>query len=256
VSEERIEIDSIVGNWFEESLQLIKTYPILTKADNLLAAVILCARKHTISILLLLANNHRLSAQALLRVLCELYVTLVWCLGLPEKLSKDGIYKRFQRWDYSRVIRHKKILLNLAKAYPNSSDINASLDKAENSIEDCKNRGVKALPDVAGIFNQVAQANKEKEKDWKEHIYPKIYQDFSSAIHSDMRILRQLVQYDKIASYREDIDYSIDKLKSYCVSMAHDINIVIRDQYEDTGGISDKMQKEYKSIIGKLTKSR
>jgi len=246
IEEERIEIDSTVDNWFRESLQLIK---ILTGADNLLASVLLCA-KHVISILLLLANNHKLPAQALLRVLCELYVKLVWSLGRPKKLSKDDIYKRFLRFDYTRVIKHKKILINLAKSYPNSSDINTSLVKAEESIEYFKNQRVNALPDVAEIFRQVDKAHATKE--WTEQIYPKIYQDFSGAIHSDMRILRQFAQYDKIAPYNDDVEYPIDTLKLHCVSMACDINLVIRDEYEATGEISEQMQKEYKSIISKL----
>lgn len=249
IEEDRIEINSTVDNWFRESLQLINSHKH-TGADNLLASVLLCAKKHVISILLLLTNNHKLPAQALLRVLCELFVKLVWSLGRPKKLSKDDIYKRFLRFDYTRVIKHEKILLNLAKSYPNSSDINASLVKAEESIEYYKNRRVKALPDVAEIFRQVDKAHVTKE--WTEHIYPKIYQDFSGAIHSDMRILRQFVQYDKIAPYNDDVEYSIDTLKLHCVSMACDINLVIRDQYEATGGISEQMQKEYKSIISKL----
>lgn len=70
-----------------------------------------------------------------------------------------------------------------------------------------------------------------------------------------MRILRQFVQYDKYdktVSCNYDIHYSIDTLMSYCVSMACDLNFVIRNQYEATGEILEQMQKEYKIIIGKL----
>jgi hypothetical protein len=252
IEEEGIkEVHSTVDNWFGESWNLIRNYHELTGADILLASVLLCARKHTIGVLLLLANNHKLSAQALLRVLCELYVKLVWTLGRPKKLSKDDIYKRFQRLDYSRVIEHRKILRNLAKSYPHSSAINESLAKAEKSIQDYDKRRVKALPDVAGIFAQIDEAHDTK--DWIGHVYPHIYQDFSGAIHSDMRILRELVQYDeyeRTVSYKHDVEYSIDKLKDYCVSMACDINLLIRDQYEGTDEMSEQMQKESRRILG------
>ena len=249
MSESRIQLDGTVDSWFEESLRIMKGGPQIRRSDILLAAVLICSRKHTAGVMLLLANNHKLPAQALLRVLCELYAKVGWCCGVSEGLSDaNEVYRRFLRLDFTRVIEHAKILHTLCKRDPSDSQSSEAFEKAEADKIKYQSRGLKTAPNMAEILRELGRTDSR----WIEYIKPEIYQDFSGAIHSDMRILRQLVEEDGRVCFKEDVDYSIDRLKVYCVGVAFDINSVIRDHHKGAPESDKRMQDEYEQIMREL----
>ncbi len=97
------------------------------------------------------------------------------------------------------------------------------------------------MPDFAGLI-------REFPPDWVKSVYAELYLDFNKAIHSDFRILKELVSYDKnkgVISYQFDINDDPKKLLLYCISMCNDINIIIKQHY---GWSIEKQCEEYKQL--------
>jgi hypothetical protein len=246
-----MEVYQIIDNWFGNTFEQVKeNVRPASQLDLFIAGVLFCARKYSKAILVLLNDGHKLPAEALLRVLCELYAKFFWCLNVRadtriERIRK--IHERFRRWDYSRLIQHRKILKNVQSAC--SGDFRLEIDKAmqeiEKGIETYNRQKLKCMPHTATIF-------KELPKDWESEVYPKIYQRFNSAIHLDMKIIRELVKYTekekKIICF-DDIQGNVQKLLSYCASMACDINRLIRSHY---GWDSEQIKIEYESLSCKM----
>ena len=61
--------------------------------------ILLAAKKQTEGALTTLANKNILSTHALLRILVETHIVLIWALNAPaneEKTKSDEVYKRFE----------------------------------------------------------------------------------------------------------------------------------------------------------------
>lgn len=252
-----MKIDRTVNKWFEETLTQIKAnVRQIRQLDCLLIGVLHCARKYCNGIMLLLNNEHKMPAAALLRILCELYANLLWCFKVSDREGKaaddNAIYKRFRRWDYKGVIEHEKMLGNVSKVA--SGDYKQEIDKALNELEkgkaEFKNQCIRCMPDTAGIF-------RELRKDWVAEVYPRIYQYYSGAIHWDMKLIREMVQYHdhggKIRCFSDPPSYKTSELLLYCISIGCDINRLLRRHY---GFDSEQMQTEYESLSNGLQSRR
>ncbi len=246
-----MEIDKTINKWFEETLTQIKTnVRQVLKLDQLLIGVLHCARKYCNGIMLLLDNDHKMPAAALIRILCDLYVKMLWCFMASDKVDNpvddDVISQRFRRWDYKGVIEHEKMLGKVSEVA--SGDYKQEVDKAlkelEKSKAEYKNQGIRCMPDTAGIF-------RELRKDWAAEVYPRIYQYFSRAVHLDMKLIREMVQYrgGKILCFSDPPSYKTGELLLYCISIGCDVNGLLRKHY---GFDSEQMQTEYESLSNEL----
>jgi len=232
----RTEIENIaetVNQWFDETFaQVQKNVTQIRELDMLLVGSLNCARKYCNAILIVLGNDHRMPAAALLRILCELHVKMLWCLqardGMKEE-GKDTIHHRFRRWDYQRVISHTKMLKNIGcgSSGDYKKEIDRVLERGDDQIAKYKSQGVRCMPDTAGLFKSLSGELGGDE------VYPKIYQNFSAAVHIDMRLLRDMVQNsgNQIRCFADPPAYETNKLLLYCVSMGCDINGFIREHY-------------------------
>ncbi len=248
----KMEVEQIINKWFEDTFESIQeqVHP-QTKLDILLAGVFFAARKYAKATIVLLNNKHITPTKALLRILCELYVKLLWCLSVSsssnEEKHNQKIYENFRRWDFSRVCKEKKLLEKLIQSASGGfkKQIQKSLDKAESEINKCKIQSLKCMPDTACIFRLLS--DKSTEKEWETLIYPKIYQNFSSFVHLDTKTFRQLVKYkeNKIICY-DDLNENDDDLLRYCVSMSCDINIMLRNHW---GFDASTIQEECKEFL-------
>jgi len=228
-----MEIDETVNNWFGQTFENIqKEVRPVTENDILIVGVLFSARKYTRSVLLLLSQNHALPAKALLRILCELFVKVFWCLNVQDsgKDVKKTIHENFQRWDYSRLLQDKKLLSNLEKYVEGDfrGKVEDALKKADGDVADYKERPIKCIPSTADIFKELS-AN---ESIWNI-LYSEIYQNYSKAVHLDRNTFSRLVQCknDRIMCY-DDWDEDINELYANCLRIACDTNILIRKHYD------------------------
>jgi hypothetical protein len=244
-----MEIDKIINRWFQQTFEKIqKELGSSTEKDRLIVGVLLAARKYTQAVLTLLAQKHVLPAKALLRILCELFVKVLWCLNVQgnEEDVKKRIHENFQSWDYSRLIQDKKLLENLEKAIEGDfrGKVQDALKKVDDDVADYKERQVNCILSTADIFRELSI----DKSDWKA-IYPEVYQNYSRAVHLDRSTFSRLVRYegDRIACY-DDWDDDINDVYANCLCMACDMNMLIRKYY---GCPADELRQECLNLTSK-----
>ena len=145
-------VANTIIKWYEQ------THTTMTVArkppsplNSELMGILLAAKKQTEGALTTLANKNILSTHALLRILIETHIFLIWALSAPankEKAKSDEVYKRFRRWDCTRLKKDKTLLENL----PRTPEIESNIQKAKEDIEKLQKNGVKELPTLSNYM--------------------------------------------------------------------------------------------------------
>lgn len=107
--------DTII-KWYEQTHTTMVIVKPTGPLDIELMGILLVAKKQTLGALTTLANKHILSVHALLRILTETHIVLLWALNAPsheKKTKSDEVYKRLRRWDYTRLKKDKALLEDL-----------------------------------------------------------------------------------------------------------------------------------------------
>lgn len=212
-----------------------------------LMGILLAAKTQTLGALITLANKHILSTHALLRILVETHVFLKWALNSPandDETKFDEVYKRFKRWDYTRLKKDKKLFENL----PQTPEIKSNLEKVNSEIDKLKKDGVKDLPSIKEFYEEFGS-------EWKE-VYARHYMKYCQAVHLNRNVTQKLawIQYEngeaKAVQYKDNIEPDGDELL-IIASISSDINKAVRGFYN---WYSEAMQNEYEQIKTKLNK--
>jgi len=250
---ENPDIFSIVANtiikWYDQ------TYTTMTVArkppsplNSELMGILLTAKKQTEGALTTLANKNILSTHVLLRILFEIHIVLKWALNAPAnegKSKSDEVYKRFRSWDYDRLTKDRKLLENL----PQTPEIESAIGKINSDIEKLQKQGIKKLPDVRQLYDDVLGEDSAE-------MYAKSYRTYSRAVHLNRNITQKLAwieeenEESKKELYKDDIEDDGDELL-IVASISCDINKAIRGFYD---WHSDAMQNEYDEVKSKLEK--
>jgi len=210
--------------------------------------ILLAAKKQTEGALTTLASKNILSTHALLRILVESYIVLTWALNAPangEETKSNEVYKRFKRWDYTRLKKDKALLEDL----PKTSEIESNIEKVNNDIAELQKDDIKELPRYNQLYDDVfGEESKE--------MYAKSYRTYSQAVHLNRNVTQILacIEYEneepKKESYKDDIEADGDELL-IIASISCDINKAIRSFYD---WHSDAMQNEYDKVKSNLVK--
>ncbi|MDD5327915.1 MAG: DUF5677 domain-containing protein [Phycisphaerae bacterium] len=237
-------VSNKINQWFDETFVKLKTSK-RNEVDLIVAAILLACRKYSLAVSDLMKNKHIIPAQALLRVLLEIYAVLMWCIAphREEDDKKQQVHNRFQKWDFLRAKEHKK-LLEILDINQYTNDIR----KLEEQVATYQKRGIKCLLGKRDIFEELA---KEQDKDWIK-IYAKYYLYYNRAVHLDMSIVRDLVVYDsneKTIFYKNDFEQT-DELGTL-LSISCDINMLVRQFY---GWPYEHLKSEYRIIIKEMKK--
>jgi len=247
---ENNDIFSIVAhtiiNWYE---QTHTTMTVARKPPSPLNSefmgILLAAKKQTEGALTTLANKNILSTHALLRILVETFIVLKWALNAPvndEETKSDEVYKRFRRWDYTRLIKDKELLEGL----PQTPEIESAIGKVNSEKEKLRKEGIKELPNVKQLYNDVLG-------DESAEMYAKSYRTYSRAVHLNRNVTRKLAcenEEQEVVVYKDDIDPDDDELL-IVASISCDTNKAIRGFYD---WHSDAMQNEYDKLKSMLVK--
>ena len=240
--------DTII-KWYDQTFTAITTaIKPVSRLEVELMGILLAAKKETKGTLTTFANKHILPTHALLRILVETYIFLLWCLNVPaneKKTKSDEVYKRLRRWDYTRLKKDKALLENL----PPTTEIESAIMKAETDIEKLQKNDIKELPNIKQLCHDLGRE--------LEEVYVRLYMRYSRAVHLNRNITQKLVSIQNenekpnTILYKDDIKPNGDELITIA-SISYDINKVIRDFY---GRQSDIMQNEYKQLESKLAKT-
>ena len=247
---ENPDLFSIIANtiikWYEQThitMNVARKPP--SDLNSELMGILLVAKKQTEGALTTLANNHVLSTHALLRILVETHIVLIWALNAPaneEKTKSDEVYKRFRRWDYTRLKQDLKLLENL----PRNSEIEPNIKKVKKDIDKLKKEGVKELPNIKQLYDDLLGEESSE-------MYAKTYRTYSRAVHLNRNVTRKLACENKeqeVVLYKDDIEADGDELL-IIASISCDINKAIRGFYD---WHSEAMQNEYDEVKSRLVK--
>jgi len=251
-SKQNQDIFSIAANtimkWYEQ------THTTMTVArkprsplNSEFMGVLLAARKQAEGALTTLANKNMLSTHALLRVLVETHIFLIWAVNVPAnegKSKSNEVYRRFKRWDYTRLMNDKRLFGNLSE----NPETESNIEKVNGDIGKYEKEGVKELPNIRQLYEGLGS-------EWKE-VYARIYLKYCRAVHLNRNVTNDLssLKYENgkpiAILYKDDIEPDGDELMNLA-SISCDINKAIRNFYD---WHSDAMQNEYDQLKSMLTK--
>ena len=240
--------DTII-KWYQEthSTMNIVVHP-KRNSDIELMRILLAAKKQTLGALTLLANSHILPTHALIRVLAEIWVVLIWALK-PSKgeegANSDGVYKKLKQWDITRLREDIALLKELSP----SPEIKSAIKKAEEAKEKLEKIGIEKLPKYQQLFRKLG--DNPKEQKMFEEVYARIYRKYSRAVHLNRNTTENFIQIkNENASptsiiYHDDIKSDGEELMNI-ICISSDINKAIRNFY---GWGIKTIQSECKHLI-------
>jgi len=183
---------------------------------------------------------------ALLRILGELSLRIIWCMyeDNPKKESAD---ERIMRWMKTTYDEEVKLL---KKVLPSASPEKAQ--EIERTIQFLQDEiGKNQYAFVGPFYNSLDELPPE----YKEGIYPLLYGAFNRAIHPNIKLLSDLVrQKNNKRTFQSDLEeVRVQDLKIYGMTAAFNILAITRIHYEwDYKG----MKSEYLAIKKELAGQR
>jgi len=236
-----MEIQETIKKWFEETAHKITTEIKTNKpVDNLVSGIIPLAKNYSDSVFLLLNKDRKLPAMALLRVLSELTLRLIWCLFTTND-SEETVDIRIERWLKDSYAERKAYLDKLLPVYEGNDRI--SLEK---EIQYLKSEIGKIPYEFPGGKNGKkgtfyksldelsAQEKTGKPLSFKKDLYPILYSKFNTAIHLDLLVLSKLIKQDgNVQVFLGDLDkVDCEELRIYCMSCVFNIISLTRAYYD------------------------
>ncbi len=237
-------IEEMTNRWFSETLSLIreKSKPPST-LDTVIAGCLLCGQKYCNGLLALLKNGHKLPAAAILRILFELGVKLRWCL---QTKNKDECWQRFRRWNYASVDKNCKMFEKMGSLGAADEELarQKKVQELQLKTAELEREGLKRMPDVAGICRDLEN---KVHPDFAT-VYPRIYERFSWAVHSDFAVIKDMVHVSgrQIQSFDDPPCYCDEKeIEFGRAAIGCDMNLAVRDHY---GWDSSRVLQEFKTL--------
>ncbi len=238
-------MDQTINKWFEETADSINAKDNTNSSvDALCFSVVPLAHNYCDAVLILLNNNKKLPAMALLRVLSELSLRFLWCL-YEDNPAKESIDVRIERWKkhtFEEGVKRLKKLLPCANP-EESQHLNDQIAFLEEEIKAIE---PKSMGPLYNSLNELPELYKEK-------LYPLLYSNFNFAIHPDLKLFTYLIKRaGNKRIFSGDIDeVETDLLKKHCVTPAFCILSFVRSHYNlDCEGL----KSEYYEIQQELSK--
>jgi len=236
-----MEIQGTIKKWFEETAHKINTEIKTDKpVDNLVSGIMPLAKNYSDSVFLLLDNDRKLPAMALLRVLSELTLRLIWCLFATND-SEDTVDIRIERWLKDSYAKRKAYLDKLLPSYEGNDriSIESEIQYLKSKISEIPHEFPGGKNGKKGTFYKSldelsVQDKNDKSLSFKKDLYPILYSKFNTAIHPDLLVLSKLIKQDgNVRIFLGDLDeVNCKELGIYCMSCVFNIISFIRAYYE------------------------
>ncbi len=232
-------IEGTTDKWFEETVSRINNdVKHDTLEDNLLSSVIPVAYNYCKAVFLLADATHKLPAMALLRVLAELTIRVMWCL-YEDNSKKEAPCVRIMRWLKTTCEEEIKHL----KKIPPSADREetARMKDAMTSLQSEIDKN--PHPPVGPLYNSLDELPPQVKAD----LYPLLYSRFNRAIHPDLKLFGALVRQEgnERMFLRDPEKPTTGTLKIYAMTDAYDLLSIVHFHY---GWDCEQMKAEYLKI--------
>ena len=232
--------EKLIKKWFNDTISRFETEIKSDRpVDHLCVTSLTVSVKYCEAIIILLSNDCRMPAKALLRVLFELASKLAWCLRVPDEkmdVSDEIIGEKIRRWSKSTATQKIKILKGFKECIPDSEAgmVDSLLKRWEKLQEslDCKN-----MPNFVKMV-------KELPSSWATELYTQCYLQFNDAVHLDVSSLGdRVVENGNKFSVGYDSKEDIKDLVQYCAVFEKMVFYLVRKHYEwDTVDMQDDFQ--------------
>jgi hypothetical protein len=201
---------------FAETRALIKT----ENRENAMCITVLDGAEHYCNAIFLLLNkNYAFPAKALMRCLCELTVTLMWCLrcldDTDEEENRKMVDEKIRRWEKSTLAQNIKVLKEWKRVNPGNDKIDGQIKELEKKKKNMN--AIKEMPKYPQLLNNLPD-------NFGRGISLKLYKDFNKAVHLDTNSLGEIYLHKNKANVNNS---DISKLKDYCLLLAKNITGVI-----------------------------
>ncbi|MBW8002884.1 MAG: hypothetical protein FVQ80_12825 [Planctomycetes bacterium] len=239
-----MEIDKTINKWFQETADEINANHKPDKPKYDLAANTLpLAHNYCNAVFILLDNDKKLPAMALLRILGELVFRLIWCL-YKDNPQKESVDVRIQRWLKESYHQREKHLRKLHLAFPDQKDIKKELEYVKNEKEKIPYEFPGGNKGKKGNFYESLE---ELPPGYKDQLYLLLYSKHNIAIHIDMLVLSKLIsQKENVRQFSGDFDdVDTGELKMRCMDCAFHIISYIRIVYDLN---YEKVKAEYLEV--------
>jgi len=232
-------IEATTDKWFQETVARInRDVKPDTPENNLLFSILPVASNYSKAVFLLADSDHKLPAMALLRVLAELTLRVMWCL-YEDNSKKEASSTRIMRWwrtTYEEEIKHLKKMLPSADPQETGS-MKHAITSLQSEID--KN----AHPSVGPLYNSLDDLPRQIRDD----LYPLLYSPFNRAIHPNLKLFADLVRQEgnERMFLRDPEKPSAGTLKICAMTDAYDLLAVVHFHY---GWDCERMKAEYLKI--------
>ena len=236
-------IEATTEKWFQEVVaKMNRDVKPDTPENNLLFSVLPVAHNYCNAIFLLADADHTLPAMALLRVLAELTLRVMWCL-YEDNPQKETPAVRIMRWWKTAC---EEELNGLKKILPSAGPedakrIDEAIARFQNEIANNPHRS-------AGPFHN---SLKELPSEFKDDLYPLFYSPFNSAIHPNPWLFTDLVrQHGNERVFLRDLEKpSADAIKRCAATNAYLLLSIVHFHH---GWDPEPMKDEYCQITSSV----
>ncbi len=232
-------IDATTDKWFQETVVRInRDVKPDTPGNNLLFGILPVASNYCKAVFLLADADHKLPAMALLRVLGELTLRVMWCL-CEDNSKKEVSSTRIMRWwktTYKKEVKRLKTMLPSAGP-EDAKNMAGRISYLQGEIDKNPYRPVDSFYNSLG----------ELPRQIKEDFYSLLYSPFNPGIHPDLNLFASLIREggNERMFLRDPEKPSADALKICAITNAYDLLSIVHFHY---GWDCDRMKAEYLSI--------
>jgi hypothetical protein len=232
-------IEAATDKWFAETVSKLNSDVAPdTPENNLLFSVLPVAANYCKATFLVADAGHKLPAMALLRVLAELTLRVMWVLweGDPKREPCGTRVRRWWKTSCNEEIKY------LNKMLPSASP------KDRKQMEDAKSRfedeiKKNAHPPVGPFYNSMDELPPQIKGD----LYPLLFSPFNQAIHPNLWLFTDLVRQEgnERVFLSDPEKPGADAIKICAMTDAFDLLSVVHRHY---GWDCDRMKAEYLKI--------
>jgi len=218
-----MKIEEIINRWFDDVEGRLKNLGLPKNGVNqMILASISVVDNYLNNILMILNQDSKLPAMALLRVIGEFIVKLVWCIqGSTNNQPKQSVDK-FKSWKKHSLKELNKFRRQIIDRYNNATRkmLQKQIDKDDKEIESITvdyfaKEDEKQKRSISSFFNEVFGVN-------KDIYHPGMYLQYLRAVHIDYITLNETIKEQaSTPSYEGDVDCDIENLKIACLLFAH-----------------------------------
>jgi len=238
--------DEVISKWGDDTVRLFQQN-VQTDApsDQLCITALTVNSVYYKAIMLLLAQGLRMPAKALLRVLFELSVKMVWCFLVPQVNAQNSVEKNvdenIRRWAKSSLAENIKLFKSFVEITAGDTQ-----NEANKRLEEARNRFNSLTCEKMPKFYKVVEQIPGDSDLWIKELYTRFYRQFNNAVHLDVSSLCGRISYkDGIPFVDCGSNEPVDELAKFCATIEHIILFTIRRHY---GWDTIAMDKEFNQV--------